>query len=182
MGEQNLFEKIANGNEKAFDLLFRKYYTRLLRVSVNIVKQKAVAEDIVQKVFVDLWLKKSQITITNSIEAYLKKATIFKSIDFVRKQTKDKEKQNQLSSISTNFKSFSPEDILLQEEAIQSIYQKIEALPTQSKRVFKLSRFEHLSHQEISDQLNISKKTVEYHISKALQILRESIFILLFIN
>ena len=176
MLEQDLLEKMKTGNQGAFDSIFNTHYEPLVRVAHSLVSDLAVAEDVVQEVFIKFWERRETVNIEKTIYGYLKQAVIFRSIDYLRKTKRLNEHIliHQQSTLQLNLHT--PEKELLSKENLKAIYEKIEALPEKSKLIFKLSRFEELSYSEIAQQLNVSVKTVEYHISRALEILRESVF------
>ena len=163
-------------DQQAFNDIFNMHYEHLVKVAISIISDSDLAEDVVQDVFINFWNRHIEIRIEQSVLAYLKKAVIFRSIDYLRKaKTKDEHiAAHQYNSLKLSLQT--PESELLSQENLNSIYKKIDALPGNSGLVFKLNRFEHLSYAEIATQLGISVKTVEYHMSKALEILRKSIF------
>ena len=179
MNEMQLYQKMKAGDATAFDQLFKMNYERLVNLAYRKVDDLAIAEDIVQNVFIEFWKKGTSWNIESSVGAYLKKIVNNRCIDFFRKEkTLNTRKKNFLQN-SPTLDISSPEEELLSQESLQAIYQKIESLPRKCKIVFKLSRFEGLSYKAISEELNISIKTVEFHISTALRILRESLFIVI---
>ncbi len=179
MTDQELMLKMRAGNQIAFDSIFNAHYESLVRVAYSLVSDLVVAEDVVQEVFIKLWERRATINIEKTIFGYLKQAVIFHSIDYLRKSKRLDERnlRHNLSSQKLNINT--PESELLSKENLKAIFEKIDALPEKSKLIFKLNRFEYLSYNEISKQMNISVKTVEYHISRALEILRKSVFGLL---
>lgn len=127
-------------------------------------------EDIAQDVFYELWKKRARLTIKTSLKAYLRRAAMNKALNFIRDQKikfDDEEKQAPLES-----KIPSINQKLEAAELQQLIDQVIDDLPERCRVVFVLSRFEEMSYNEIAKQLDISSKTVENQISKALKILR----------
>jgi len=122
-----------------------------------------VARDIVQDVFVDVWQRKEQINLSNSIQAYLRKAVVFKTIDHLRKKKKYNEPIDDLEIAMPVIDSIEIKELsILLDNAV-------EALPPRCRQIFVLSRYEKLSHKEIATELNISKKTIENQITKALK-------------
>jgi len=102
-----------------------------------------------------------------------------RTVIVIRISRKENQQQKKVKAFRQNSLSLdvrSPESELLSKENMKAIYEKIKALPPKSQAVFKLSRFENMTYQEIADSLEISIKTVEMHISISLRILRKTIF------
>ena len=174
--EAQLFQEIKAGNRIAFDELFHLYYEKLVHKAHKTTQNQADAEDIVQTVFISLWTKRTQIAIEQSVGAYLHRMVQHRCIDYFRQIKSSLVHQEKYIQQSLDLTIESPEEELLNAENLAAIYNKIDALPAKCKVVFKMSRFEEMNYTEISEQLGISKKTVEYHISTALRILRKGIF------
>ena len=171
--DQAILEQLRKGEEAAIDVLFRKYYTFLCRVVVRVVKDENVAEDLAQEVFFDLWRKRDTLHINTSLKAYIRRAGVNRSLNYIRDQRlplEDEEKMPDVSARQPN-----AIDQLETSELKALIDQAIDRLPERCRIVFTLSRFEQLSYKEISDKLGISVKTVENQISKALKLLRANL-------
>lgn len=169
--------KIENDYQK-FENLFRCYHTDLCRLSYRLIGNRSHAEEIVQELFIDLWNKRERIDFQKSEGAYLRRATTFKTYDFIRKRKSDKldflaNNEFHVDSVS------SPEERVIGEEFQQRVSRAISLLPPKCQIIFKLSRFESLSYREIADHLNLSQKSVEKQISKALIILRKILLTLI---
>ncbi|MCK0130818.1 RNA polymerase sigma-70 factor [Flavobacteriaceae bacterium F08102] len=169
--ERNLIEKLHRDDEQALRLLYLHYWSQLYQAAINLVKEKEIAEDIVQDVFINLWQKRAQLEIKTSLKNYLYTSTIYKVYDYFRKN-KNAKNLDQLEDFHTVLQLENPESSMMTEELIEFIYGEIDKLPAKCKEVFLLSRDLQLSNSEIALKLNISKRTVEGHISKALAILR----------
>lgn len=156
--------------ERALELIFRRYYQFVCNTVFRVLSDENTAEDIAQDVFIEIWKRRQDLKITTSLKAYLRKAAVNKTLNFIRNK-------------KWNF----GEDEILQETPDQTIRAQqhlelnelenlvtglIDRLPERCRAVFMLSRYEELSYQEIADQLGISTKTVENQISKALKFLR----------
>lgn len=178
--ESNLYQKMKSGDQSAFDEIFKLYYEQLVRFAHSKIDNITIAEDIVQIIFIDFWAKRASLNVEKSLLPYLKKTVHNRCIDYFRKQQNIQKKEEEYFQDSLSLDISNPEEELLSQENLQAIYNKIEALPPKCKVVFKLSRFEEMSYAEIATHLDISKKTVEMHISTALRILRKSVFISLF--
>jgi RNA polymerase sigma-70 factor (ECF subfamily) len=143
------------------------------------LKKEAAAEDVVQEVFIKLWDKRDTLDGVNNIKSYLFQATKNSSLNWL------KSKKNQNESINdVNFTHGSSNNIEEQiefEETQNKITQALSLLPTKCKAVFLLSRNEDKTYKEIAEGLNISVKTVENHMGKALKILRSELGVVLFV-
>lgn len=155
--------------------LFKLHYTQLCKNVYRLVKDEAIAEDIVQDVFFNFWKKREQLTITTSLAAYLKRSVTNAGIDYLRKKrpTSDNaldinEPIYQHLAIDSN----QSDDTIKTEELSNHIEAALELLPPRCKEVFMLNRFEEMSYKEVADTLGISIKTVENQIGKALKIMR----------
>lgn len=171
LSDQELINNLQNGNERAIDILFRRHYSFVCHAVYRILKDSNTAEDIAQEVFFGLWKKRENLNITISVKAYLKRAAINKSLNFIRDQKiKFDDKEEQLPILTSN--QSTTQEKLEAEDLQKKIDEAIDSLPEKCRLVFTLSRFEEMTYQEIADHLGISIKTVENQISKALRVLR----------
>ena len=157
-----------------FETLFKTTHARLCKHVYQLVKDKEAAADIVQNVFLKYWVNRNTITIHTSKEAYLFKACINEAYNFL-KSDKRRSSFNQTLSLTSNQSANYTEENIDFKDTDNQIRGAINALPPGCKQVFLLSRYEEMSHQEIAQYLNISVNTVNNHIKKALQILRDFI-------
>jgi len=157
-------------NYSAISNAFKDHYPALLLYAVKWVKEENLAKDLVQAVFVNL-LEKSEKTKILNYQSYLFKSVRNECIQHLRKNNSP----SSIEEINLNkFGYFN--DPIEQAEFEAYVFSLIEKLPPATKKVFKLNRFEGLSNQEIADQLEISKRTVELQISNALKLLRLELF------
>lgn len=156
-------------NSTEFERIFRELYTPLCQKAYKIVKDKDLAEDLVQQVFVRLWEKRDELHITTSAKAYLFKAVIYAAFNQIRKDNPFVEWESQLD-VSGHYT-----EELEYQETQQQIATIIDELPPACRTIFMLSREEGMSYKEIAETLSISIKTVENQMSKALRILREKL-------
>jgi RNA polymerase sigma-70 factor (ECF subfamily) len=180
--EEYLFNQIKNGEEDAFEILFKLYYTELCNYAVTLVKEPDAAEEIVQESFIRIWEKRKIINIEVSLKAYLYKTVHNHSINFLKKDQILK-RQNQddaeefFSYQQIINQNFDPNflDRLFSEELGEIIEQTLKKFPEQSRAVFLLSREEKLSYQEIAERLNISINSVKTQMKRALKKLRDAV-------
>ncbi len=165
---------IKKGNIQEYELLFREFYQPLLSYAVSILKSEAEAEEIVQDIFFVLWKNKNTIEIHTSFSAYLYKAVYNNCLQFLKKE---KRKWNyQQDQRNWNFyESLNPGEILQYKELYKKINRVVEELPENCKTIFKLNRFQGLKYSEIAKKLEISIKTVEANMTKALKYLKRHI-------
>jgi len=171
--DQELITSLQNGDESAMDVLFRRHYSSICRAVYRILKDSNLAEDIAQEVFLGLWKKREQLNITTSVPAYLKRTAVNKSLNFIRDQKVKFDDEEKMPVLSNN--ESTTQEHLEADDLQKLINDSIDLLPKKCKLVFTLSRFEEMSYQEIADKLDISIKTVENQISKALKFLRKTL-------
>ena len=169
----NNIAKLFNTDfDKTVESLFNDYYTILCRKAYRIVNNKEISEDIVQDVFFKLWDRRNKIVITNSLEAYLNRMVFNESISFLRRNKNLLEFSDEIEQSGTNH---GPINTIEQKELNTIINDAINKLPPRCKTIFLLSRFEDLTYKQIAEQLNISVKTVENQMGKALKVLRKTL-------
>jgi RNA polymerase sigma-70 factor (family 1) len=160
--------------KKGFDLLFRHYYTPLCNHAVRYVYSKEVAEDIVSEVFLSFWKRAVHEHINTSFRAYLFISVRNKCFTYLKWEL-EKEVSKELDEITPESAHTQPDRLMEFDELYLRIERIIAGLPPQNQKVFLMSRFGGKSYQEIAEALQISKKAVEAHISKALVEFRKSL-------
>lgn len=152
-----------------YESTFREHYEPLTRYAHSILKNQEEAEDAVQRLFVKFWEKRFELEIDN-VRAYLYRATYNTCLNQV-KSNKNALRHVPDSEVQIHASDDASHGMLGEELQLQ-IQDAMEVLPEKCRQVFQLSRFEEKSYKEISEELNISVKTVENHIAKALKIMR----------
>jgi RNA polymerase sigma-70 factor, ECF subfamily len=172
--EQQQIEALIAGDINAFEMIFRTYYQPLCSYAYTFLQDKEEAEEIVQGTFLSVWEKRDTLAIRTAVKPYLY-AMVRNACLNVIKHEKIKQK-HAVEEIALATRSHdSVAHAVATSELETRIHDAIEKLPEQCRLVFKLSRFEELKYQEIADQLDISVKTVENHMGKALKIMREQL-------
>ncbi|MCL1821453.1 MAG: RNA polymerase sigma-70 factor [Prolixibacteraceae bacterium] len=159
-----LYNSIKEGNAHAFELLFMKYYTPLCLFAAKYTHDIDVARDVVQNLFVYLWENRLALRIENSVKSYLISAIRRNSIRLVQQQRPVQSKNSHIAEELY--------DSLELEELNRQLHNAIEQLPSQCKKIFKMSRFDEMKYAEIARKLDLSIKTVEAQMGKALKLLR----------
>jgi RNA polymerase sigma-70 factor (ECF subfamily) len=171
--ELSLFEKFKGGQNKAFDYFFERYYQGLCVYALKIIGSEPASKDIVQDFFVRFWENRKTIKIEVSVKSYFIRSVHNRCLDYLSHQNIHAAyAEKQLSALTDNDLVELP---LLDHELKQRIDSAINLLPDGIRETFVLSRYDGLSYQQIADLENISIKTVEYRISKALTLLRKGL-------
>lgn len=168
-----LVRMLAAEGEAAMELIFRRHYGPVCRAVYRVIPQPETAEDIAQEVFMELWKKRNQLNINTSLGAYLRRAAVNRALNHIRDQKMKWSDDAELPAMPDNAPGI-PER-LETDELQKMVDQYILQLPEKCRLVFVLSRLESLSHAEIAEQLDISPKTVENQITKALRFLRNAL-------
>ena len=165
-------EKLKKGDYDAYTLLMNDYYKNLCGYANLFTKDPSKSEDIVQNVFVKLWVYRKKIDSNIPIKRYLHKSVYNEFIDQYRKNKSVVTlEEKHLKAINTiiDDNSFDIEKLMTR------VNDEIEKLPEKCKKVFILNKKEGLTHDEIAEYLQISKKTVEGHITRAFKILNQKL-------
>lgn len=166
--------KLKEGKEEGLRMIFDHYYKYLLVIASQYTPDIEKAKDVVQEVFFELWKNRWTLHIKVSLKAYLRKAVVNRSLNQIKADKKfqlgDEHIDWQMEDVN-----ISPDQRLEAKDLQTIINQTIDALPERCRLVFKLSRLEHLSHKEIAAQLNISTKTIENQMTKALKFIRKAV-------
>jgi RNA polymerase sigma-70 factor (family 1) len=166
-----LRESVVNGDVPAFEQLYEGLWARLYSTTYNYVRDKAEAQEIVQEVFIKLWLKRADLKGVNDIHAFAVRTAQFRIYDFFDKQKVTAKYTQHVLEKGENVINNTPH-LAEYNETFQAVEKGINELPSTTRNVFNLSRFEQLSNEEIASTLKISIKTVEYHITQSLKHLR----------
>lgn len=174
-------------NKVTFEELFRSYFTPLCSFAQKYVGDLDEAKDIVHNVFINLWNKRDEMDMKTSLKSYLFQGVYNRSLNYIR----DHKKLTRFDTPQTEAELgqyVESRDHLESSEAEGRINRALESLPDKCREIFLMNRFDGLKYREIAEKLNISIKTVETQMSRALKTLRErlsdmiSILIFFFLN
>lgn len=167
--ESSLLKKMQNGDEKAFEQIFKSYYPHLVLFAQKYLGDRDLSESLVQDVFVGMWEKRHSLDI-KSLKGFLVVA--------VRNRCNNELKHQKVVRAYEKADGNSMQEewpVYREDVYLNKINEAIDQLPLQRKRIFRMSRMDGLKYREIADKLNISPKTVEVQMGKALKFLREQL-------
>ena len=167
-------QALSEGDITTFEMLFRTYYQPLCNYAYTFLRDKEDAEEIVQSTFMLVWEKRETLAIRTSVKPYLYAMVRNACLNALKhERIKQRHAGEEIAVAERSHDSVT--HTIVSNELEVRIREAMEELPEQCRMVFKLSRFEELRYAEIADQLNISVKTVENHMGKALKIMREQL-------
>ncbi len=172
--EKTLIQRLINGEHTAFELLFRFYYPGLVTFASQIVLDSDEAEEIVQDFFVKLWTDRKNIKKSETLKSYFFTSVKNRALNYLKKEQISEKIRKELAEIVGSDPLYN-HDLFVDSDLQLRIKTAFEKLPPRTNQVFTLSRFKGYSNDEIAEELNISKRTVETQVSNALKILREEL-------
>lgn len=169
-----LLQLLQNSDKKAFAELYNQYWDKLFALATRQLDNPYEAEEVVQELFIELWERRANLKIVRSLNHWLAAAVKYKVLTifsnrYRRPQLTDQFPENILSETAL------PNSVIELQQLIVQLESLVDALPERPRVVYRLSREQHLSNREISQQLQISEKTVENHINRALGSIRKTL-------
>jgi len=167
-----LFEQLKLGHKAALQLLFDKYYEPLCNFAYLFLKNTKITEEIVDDVFIHIWEQREKLSVNSNPRAYLYRSTKNGIISYLRK--------NKMDTVSLDvfqyrkmISQLTPETLLINKEIRAKLEDIISQLSAQAGLVFRLHKMDDMKYKEIAEVLDISVKTVENHMGRALKIFRK---------
>lgn len=172
MTDRELLDAMRQGDEVAFDAIFRAWYAPLVRMAESLLREPMAAEEVVQDVMLELWRRRAVLVVDESLRAYLFQSTRNRALNHIRRRHVEQRGEPQIARMM--HEGGTPADAATdQGELARAIDDAVRALPARCREVFELSRVHHLRYAEIATVLGISVKTVEAQMGKALRLLRD---------
>ena len=172
--ENHVIEGIRSGKESAFQLLFELYYPKLVVFAKKYLGDLESARDVVQDFFLNLYESRRSLSIETSLKSYLYSSVKNRCLNQLRYQ-EVREKHMNMIWRSENAPDPDLDEKLDATELEARIFEIVSRLPEQCRRIYIMSRVEEKRNKEIADELNLSVRTVETQISKALKTLRNNL-------
>ncbi|MEM9389039.1 MAG: RNA polymerase sigma-70 factor [Bacteroidota bacterium] len=170
--DRALVLKLNQNNSRAFKLIFDQYWDYIYAICFKGSGDREVARELTQEIFKSLWERRHKIEANGPLRHYLIKAAKHQLSNYYRNQKVEKKHLDKISHIQSSSKNFT-EEMINYEELEEQVKASIDKLPKSSKKVFLLSFYKKQSHKEIANKLNISVKTVEYHMAKSRSLLHK---------
>lgn len=172
--DKEILRRYKEGDVAAFDLIYRKYSKKLFHFALGLLKDREISKDLVQEVFLCLWNKRNQVNLALNFDNYIFTIAYNSIIKYFRKRTIESKVMDQLFLNSPEMLD-SAESDMIYDELLELASKSIEGLPPKRKMVYKLNRQEGMQIKEIARLLNISTRTAENHLAKALKHLKEEL-------
>lgn len=172
--DQAMVEELRNGNSQAMISFFNLYYAPLCYFAERMIHDRQAAEDIVEDTFMKLWKKHTDFASIQNIKAFLYITTRNACLNLLKQYQRDAVSRKELAYLNGDSDDFVLNSII-RTEVMAEIYRQIEKLPTQSRKVLKMSVFENMRNHEIAAALDVSIHTVKNQKVRAMQLLRMNI-------
>jgi RNA polymerase sigma-70 factor (ECF subfamily) len=170
MDDRELLERLRAGDQAAFDSIFRSHYAHLVAFAQGLLRDRAAAEDSAQEVMLELWRRRAELVIQESLRAYLLRATRNRSLNQLRHAKVQRNAEPKL--VGEDSITATGAGKLVAGELRDALSAAVAELPPACREVFQMSRGQGLRYAEIASTLGISVKTVESQMGKALRHLR----------
>ena len=170
-------ERVRSGDTDAFSFLFKKYYESLYQFAGRYVRDPQTAENIVQDVFVKIWSNRERLNIQSNVKSYLYRAVTNHALNLLKRERRMTGTKEEFDYRDISIKT--PEEELIDREMVAAVHRAIDKLPTQSRRIYLMHRYDDLKYSEIAEILGISINTVKTQMRRALKALHKKLSYLL---
>jgi RNA polymerase sigma-70 factor (family 1) len=169
--EAALFANLAKGDERAFEIIYRHFSRKLFPFVLKLVKLPELAEELIQDIFVNLWINRQAFSAVSNPSSYLFSIANRQSLKYLKKVANDARILNSIAEYSETSTNETEERIIFR-ESLDAVNMAVQQLPTQRRLIWELSRNEGLSHDQIAEKLQISKNTVKNQMVHATKYIR----------
>ncbi|MDF2190328.1 RNA polymerase sigma-70 factor [Paraflavitalea sp. CAU 1676] len=170
--DTELFRRISIGDELAFKEYFHLHKVELFKVIIRLTKSQALTEEIIQEIFIGLWVSRQHLSKVEDPAAYLYRILLNKTATYLKKEVNQERIIRAASLLYKQPGNNNTEQAIEAKEYLQWIEKALDQLPPQQRIVYQLSRQQGLTNDEIAGQLHISPHTVRSHLAKAMGFIR----------
>ena len=175
VGDAELVRRIRAGDERALEVVFRSHYAGMASFVQRFVRSPDLAEELVQDVFLKLWTKREQLAEIETLRTYLFRAARNTALNYLRRMKLERRWAEEQGTDTEPLTTFAADDDTVEQEVATAVKQAIDRLPPRCREIFLMSRDGGLTYAEIARSLDISVKTVETQMGRALKSLRSSL-------
>ncbi|MGQ7855975.1 RNA polymerase sigma factor [Pedobacter sp. WC2501] len=172
ISDQILLKDLQNGNQSAYELVFKKYYKALALKAYLMLENEMEAEDLVQNLFISMWEKSQFLSVNTALKAYLFKAVHNKCLMCLRKRKTD---QQRLDEYTHTLDLATDEEFLADAGDEKMIRYALEELPAQRQKAFQLVYLEDKKYKEAATEMGLSVNSVKTHLKLAVKMLQEKL-------
>lgn len=172
--EHHLMNLLSKGDQHAYSIFFKQYWTQVYNIGLHFTKSPEQSKDLAQDVFIKIWNTRDRLAEVRNFSSYLYTITRNELHDKLRKQVFVDSNREALMNYF-NIPEASPHELIVKKEERSILLHAVNELPPQLREVFKLSRFEGLSHAEIAKQLNITPTSSRIYMARALVAIRKNL-------
>lgn len=171
--EKELFSRVAQGDEEAFNTLFHRYVPRLHTIVMKVTKSEGVAKDIIQEVFLYLWMDRESLAEVAVPQNWIFKMAYNRSYTWLSRQVSRHQKYNEFKQQNPGEGDDNLQDTVFLHETARLIQEATAQLPEQARKIFQLSRESGLKAAEVADRLDISVQTVRNSLVRSVRSIKE---------
>ena len=168
--DKRLFDAIKDNSQTAFKVVYEEYFAKLTQFIFKMSRNQNLSEEMAQQTMVKVWEQREKIILTTSLKSYLYKVSYNEYLIYLRTKSKFPNIEDAVIEAIDEIEDEQDNQILL-----DKIRKEIDNLPPKCREVFILSKINGMKYKEIAEQLNISTKTIESHMTKALKQIREAL-------
>ena len=172
--DNRIIDQLREGSKDAFHFLYDTYGPKIYAFAFSYLKNSADAEELLQEVFLKLWEIRSSIDNSKNIKSFLFKICINLIYDFIRRKNIEKAYMDYSGYESEKCCDNTWHDVIYN-EMLSNLHQLVSGMPQQRQRIFRMSKEDGLSNEEIALQLNLSRRTVENQLYRAVSLLKEKL-------
>jgi RNA polymerase sigma-70 factor (ECF subfamily) len=170
--ETEVLRLIADGDQRAFTMLFRQYSKKVYSFALRLLKSEGQAEEVVQEVFLRIWLNRGSLSEIENFPAYLNRMSRNHCLNAIKRLTQEQKASLEIANTSTELSHETEEGIAFR-GAQELIEQAVSKLSPQQQKVYRLCHVDGLKYEEAAAELNISPGTVHTHMKLALKAIRQ---------